>query len=71
MSGKKIDEAAAPQPLEAEVIPLDVFCERLSASDRRIELISAFHSASSRQGLQNATEADFSDAFAAFCNQPA
>ena len=53
-------------------IPLQVFCERLSESDKRVELVSAFFSrASRREELLHGTEAEFVAAYQDFCNQPA
>ena len=53
-------------------IPLQVFCERLSERDKRVELVSAFFSTTQRnEALMQATEAEFVAAFQEFCNQPA
>lgn len=53
-------------------VPLTVFCERLSARDRRVELVSAFFAWAGQQPeLTQATEARFENAFQQFCNQPA
>ncbi len=53
-------------------IPLQVFCERLSETDKRVELISAFFAQASQDPSQlHGTQAEFSAAFGAFCNQPA
>ena len=53
-------------------IPLQVFCERLSERDKRVELVSAFYAFAQRdEALMQATEAEFTAAYQDFCNQPA
>ena len=53
-------------------IPLQVFCERLSERDKRVELVSAFFAwAGQKDELLQATEAEFTAAYQDFCNQPA
>jgi len=53
-------------------IPLDVWCQQRSETDRRVELLAAFYAhARQNEALQRATESDFATAFFNFCNQPA
>lgn len=66
-------EAVVEQPTVGADFPLGLgeFCARLSASDRRVELIGAFHFAEKRAGRVKDTEANYKARFSAFCRQPA
>lgn len=67
-----------PEPVSAEApavgdfpLSLDEFCQRLSASDNRVELIGAFHHVESSAGRVHDTSGNFTARFEAFINQPA
>lgn len=62
--------ADADAPAE-EALTLDEFCTRLSARDRRVELIGAFASTERRAGVVKDVESAFAARFAAFCTAPA
>lgn len=71
---------AAPEPVAAVAqveapsefpLSLEEFCKRLSASDRRVELIGAFHHVEKSAGRDRDTESAYSARFVAFVNQPA
>lgn len=62
--------AAAPQDEVAEEMTLEEFCQRRSRSDRRVELLSAFHGEQTRAQQFKATEAAFAAALDKFANQP-
>lgn len=75
MSSKQAQPAAE---VAAEVagasefqLSLDEFCTRLSGTDRRVELIGAFHSAERAAGRSKDYEGAFAGRFVAFVNQPA
>lgn len=59
-------EAASEFPLS-----LDEMCARLSQSDKRVELIGAFHHVERNAGRLKDTDAAYRARFAAFCNAPA
>lgn len=63
---------AAPAPV-ADAFPLtvDEFCSRLSVSDRRVELIGAFHATEKAAGRVKDLESAFRSRFEAFINSPA
>ena len=52
-------------------LPLEEFCQRLSVTDRRVELIGAFYSEETRAGRVKDTESNFSARFNKFVSQPA
>jgi hypothetical protein len=52
-------------------LSLSEFCQRLSTSDRRVELIAAFHHAETGAGHGQDTEANYRARFEAFVTQPA
>ena len=52
-------------------LSLDEFCARLSAADRRVELIGAFHATERAAGRVKDFEAAFAGRFVAFVNSPA
>ncbi len=49
---------------------LDEFCARLSATDKRIELIAGFHADATRAGTVTDTDNGFRALFAAFAIRP-
>lgn len=70
----------APQPVAEEVksivdagpvaITLDEFCTRHSKTDRRVELIGAFHFDETRSGRTKDLEDKYLARFEAFATQP-
>lgn len=60
-------EAAAAEPN----IAIAEFCSRLSESDRRVELISAFYNYERSGGRNNDTFDNYSARFKSFINKPA
>lgn len=61
----------APTPKVTEFqLPLDEFCTRLSATDKRVEMISGFHSFMKRGGQTVATQTVFEAAFRDFATRP-
>jgi alpha-beta hydrolase superfamily lysophospholipase len=62
---------ATASPPAAFRLPLDEFCTRLSAEDKRVEMIGAFHHQESAAGRKADTHAAFLARFTAFCSQPA
>lgn len=52
-------------------LSLAEFCQRLSATDKRVELIGAFHHVEKAAGALQDTSANYSARFEAFANQPA
>lgn len=66
---------AAPAATESaaevvEEISLEEFCQRRSRSDRRVELIAAFHSEQSRTQQFKASESEYAARLDKFANQP-
>lgn len=71
MATKPKTNATTPAT-EAEVaLTLDEFCQRLSESLSRPELIGAFHFTERRAGRKKDTESAFRARFDAFTNAPA
>lgn len=66
----KADEAATEAPAEFE-LTLAEACARISANDRRVEMIGAFHSTERAAGRVKDLESAYRTRFAAFCNAPA
>jgi len=66
----KVADAVAAAPGDFP-LSLDEFCQRLSASDRRTELIGAFHHVEKAAGRAQDTEGNFRARFDAFVSQPA
>lgn len=66
-------EAAPEVAEEVAEFPLTVAeaCARISADDRRVEMIGAFHSVERAAGRVKDTESAYRERFAAFCNAPA
>ena len=52
-------------------LPLDEFCSRLSATDKRVELIGAFHHSEKVAGRNKDNSSAYAARFVEFCNQPA
>ena len=71
---KTDDQPLAPvaeQPADAYELPLDEFCTRLSASDKRVEMIGGFHATEKKAGRLKDYETAYAARFAAFQTQPA
>jgi len=64
--------AVIPQAVEQKEFPLmlDEFCTQLSAVDRRVETIGAFHSVEKAAGHNKDTASAFAARYAAFLNKP-
>lgn len=60
-------------PVEEAEFPLTVAeaCARISATDRRVEMIGAFHASEKAAGRSKDLESAYRERFAAFCNAPA
>lgn len=61
---------------KAEIVPdiplsLDEFCMRLSNTDKRVELIGAFHYVETQAGSLRDTEVAFQSRYTAFATKPA
>ena len=52
-------------------LSLEEFCTRLSAVDKRVELLGAFAHAETRAGRIKGLASDYETRFAAFVNKPA
>lgn len=55
---------------DAEPVTLDEFCMRLSKSDKRVELIGAFHFVENKAGRLKDAEHKYQARFEAFVNKP-
>jgi len=64
-------ESAGEQPAEAFPLTLDEACQRISATDPRVELIAAFHSEEKTAGRSTGLEQEYRDRLAAFAARPA
>lgn len=60
-------EASAPESFD---LTLDEFCARLSATDRRVELIGGFHAEARKNGLTKSGETQFRAAFDLYASRP-
>lgn len=62
---------AAESSVEADDYPLSLeeFCARLSAQDRRVEMIGGFYADERRAGQNMDREINFRERFAAFCGR--
>jgi len=72
MSAKE-SKAQEQKPVEAqkvEAITLAEFCSRLSQTDKRVELIGAFHHVEVKAGRIKDSEQAFAARFGAFINKP-
>ena len=69
----EVVENQAPQQAPETEFPLTIeeFVQRLSATDKRVELIHGFYVTEKSQGFLRATESDFRSRFKAFVNKPA
>lgn len=56
---------------DVAALGLEEFCRRLSATDRRVELISGFFASAKLKGQTTGTEDQFKARFEAFINEPA
>lgn len=63
--------ASTPAVAEAFPLTLTEFCTRLSATDRRVELIGGFEHSEKVAGQVSDLEMNFAKRFAEFANQPA
>lgn len=65
--------AAVAEPTASAEFPLSLseFCTRLSASDKRVELIGAFEHAERVAGRESDLESIYTGRYAAFATQPA
>lgn len=63
--------AATSAVAEAFPLTLTEFCTRLSATDRRVELIGGFEHSERVAGRMSDLEVNFAKRFVAFANQPA
>ena len=66
----KAKAPAAPKPTDFE-LTIEEFCARLSKTDRRVELIGAFHATETKAGRHKDRDAQFRSRFQAFIKQPA
>nr|WP_281719990.1 hypothetical protein [Nitrosomonas nitrosa] len=66
---KTHDEKIQDKP--ANAITLDEFCTRLSATDKRVEMIGAFNHVEKKAGRIKDTDENYRSRFDAFVNQPA
>lgn len=67
---KETDVSVVGEPNEFP-LTLDEFCARLSTTDKRVELIGAFHSIEKVAGRVKDLESAYATRFSAFINQPA
>lgn len=63
-------DVVSPAPADFP-LSLDEFCQRLSATDKRVELIGAFHYFEKVAGRTQDTSDKYTARFEAFVNQPA
>lgn len=68
---KTDDKAQQEKELAAIALPVREFCARLSETDRRVELVSAFYATELAAGRTTDTEQNYSNRFNTFINQPA
>lgn len=62
-------QTVGESPTEFQVT-LEEFCTRISKTDRRVELIGAFHHVEKAAGRVKDAESAFAARFADFANQP-
>jgi hypothetical protein len=67
------DSEVSAAPAEVQEFPLTIeeFCTRLSATDRRVELIGGFCASEKAANRVKDTESAFQSRYADFINQPA
>lgn len=71
-TAKPAEAEAKPAVEEAEFpLALNEACARISATDRRVEMIGAFHASEKAAGRSKDLESAYRERFAAFCNAPA
>lgn len=63
------DDAQAAEPSEF-ALPLDEFCAQLSRTDKRVELIAAFHAHERANGRMVDLPSTYTGRFAAFAAAP-
>ncbi len=63
-------DAAAPDELAAQSVTLTEFCMRLSAGDRRVEMIAGFEASERAAGKLRDSEAAFRGRYADFIIKP-
>lgn len=63
--------AAAPDAIGDFPLSLDEFCQRLSKTDRRVEMIGAFYSVEKAAGRTKGLTREFTSRFEAFVKSPA
>lgn len=72
MTDKTKPEAARATKGETEFpLTLTEVCERMSSTDKRVEMIGAFYSSEKAAGRLKDLESAYRTRFAAFCNAPA
>lgn len=66
-------DAKPTQPADPAEFPLPLaeFCARLSATDKRVELLSAFAHSETKAGRLKDVQSAYGRRFAAFVKQPA
>jgi len=70
-SGPKAVPASVAAAAAAAKVALDEFCTELSTTDRRVEMIGAFHSMERRAGRTVDTSVGYRARYEAFCKAPA
>jgi len=68
------EEVAVPEQLTEPsefALTLEEFCSRLSATDKRVELIGAFAHAETRAGRNKGLASEYEARFRAFVTKPA
>lgn len=69
--GKAANPQANVPPVEGEQeVTLTEFCVRMSATDKRVELIGGFNASEARAGTVKDTESRYRARFTAFINKP-
>lgn len=63
----QVADGAAP---DAYPLSVEEFLSRLSQTDKRVELLGAFHADCQANGMTFATEANFLSALSSFAKQP-
>lgn len=63
-------ETQASDAAESYPVTIDEFCRRLSRSDRRVELIGAFHADEKRHARVKDMEANYRSRFDIFAKRP-
>jgi hypothetical protein len=67
---EKVEAVEVVEAAEFE-LSLDEACARISATDRRVEMLGGFHAEERAAGRFKDLESAYRDRFAAFCNAPA